>query len=466
MDHSDSIKRIEIRHYLWRRGDLSWKLHDTQKVIHQKVDASRADEVLILSSRQLGKSWWVLCYALEFCIKNPGAIVRVLAATLKQIQDIVNDNLVHIISDCPAEMIQRQKSSYRWDIGRSSLRLGPLERAYVDYNRGGNASLIICEEGGFVKSEDYEYAVKSVIGPQLLRTSGKLIHVTTPSQDPLHFIHTETLPKTTLSDSCYRYSIYDNPQLSEEQIEKAKILCGGEDTATWHREYLAEIVRDPSTIIVPTFDHAAHVKEFNLPTWANYFTCIDWGGVRDKTVGLIYTYDFQRNKVLFIDEFVANANTPTDQIVRSALLAEETYFTSDNLKARWVDAAGQTQVDLHNLHKFPVRLPLKDDWQAGINNMQILFSRNEIEVHPRCKFLIQSLESGQYNQNRTDFARSDILGHCDALAACMYALRMLDKSMPQSMVTRSGSTFRRPDGVQKITLSDSLSPKQFGKFRR
>lgn len=464
MDNSEVIKRIEIRHYLWRRGELSWKLHNTQKIIHDKVAASPSDEVLILSSRQLGKSWWVLCYALEWCIKNPGSIVRVLAATLKQIQDIVNDNLVHIIADAPEGMIHRHKSSYRWDIGSSSLRLGPLERAYVDYNRGGNASLIICEEGGFVKSEDYEYAVKSVIGPQLLRTSGKLIHVTTPSQDPLHFIHTETKAKTELSDSCFSYTIYDNPQLTAEQIEKAKILCGGEDTAAWKREYLAQIVRDPSTVIVPTFDDK-HVVANKLPTFSNYYLSIDWGGVRDKTVGLFYTYDFLRNKVMFIDEITAPPNTPTDAIVKSVLSMESAYLTEDSIKGRWADVPGQLQIDLHNTHKFSVRLPTKDDWQAGINNMQIMFARDEVEVHPRCKFLIQSLKSGQYNQNRTDFARSDVLGHCDALAACMYALRMLDKSMPGRLASSAKNIVMKATETKEVKFSESLMPKQFGKFR-
>jgi hypothetical protein len=75
--------------------------------------------------------------------------------------------------------------------GRSETRnygLGVLERANVDSLRGGNANLVICEEGGFVSSDDYDYALRSVIGPQLLRSGGQLIHVTTPSRRtrPLH----------------------------------------------------------------------------------------------------------------------------------------------------------------------------------------------------------------------------------------------------------------------------------------
>jgi hypothetical protein len=226
------------------------------------------------------------------------------------------------------------------------------------------------------------------------------------------------------------------------------------------------IVRDPTTIIVPTFDKTKHIKEMiRLPTYAKYFTAIDWGGVRDKTVGICYAYDFQRNKVIILGEFMEPANTPTHRIVSSALAMETKIAATQDITARWVDAPGQVQVDLKTMHNFEIRLPIKDDWQAGINNLQLMFARDEIEVHKDCKFLIQSLESGQYNQNRTDFARSDTLGHCDALAACMYAMRMVDRSMPYGLVTRSNNMFIAPSKPE-ITLSDSLSPKQFGKFRR
>ncbi len=458
---TEDFTRLDIRHYLWRRGDLSWKLHATQKKIHEVVASSSSDEVLVFSSRQLGKSYWAAIYALEYCIKHPNSIVRILAATLKQIQDIVNDNINPICQDAPHGLIERQKSSYRWQVGSSSLRIGPLERAYVDYNRGGNAALVICEEGGFVKSEDYDYAVKSVIGPQLLRSGGKLIHVTTPSKDPLHVIHTETLPKAALHDALFRYTIYDNPQISTEQIEKAKELCGGAHTEAWRREYLAEVVRDPASTIVPTFDESRHVRDFKTPSTARYYMAIDWGGVRDKTVGLIYGYDFQRDRVLFLDEFVVEPNTPTEAIVRVA--RDKAAILPDPLLGVWADCPGQLQIDLHQSHGFEVRLPIKDDWQAGINNMQLAFARGFVEIHPRCKFLIQSLHSGQYNKHRTDFERSAVLGHCDALAAAMYALRMVDKTMPSDLPNYPKNRYlqvNKPPKDEEIVAS-AIVPKSF-----
>src|SRR5258706_11356829 len=153
------------RQALWKTGLLDWKLHSTQLKIHKVVYENPADEILIFSSRQLGKSFWSVIYALEECLRKPGSIVRIVAPTIKQVADIVNDNLGPICQDAPDGLVARQKSEYRWQIGESSLRLGAMERAHVDANRGGNATLIILEEGGSVSSEDYQFAVQSVFSP-------------------------------------------------------------------------------------------------------------------------------------------------------------------------------------------------------------------------------------------------------------------------------------------------------------
>lgn len=450
--------------YAWTRGDLRYKLHSTQKEMHESVANTETDEILILSSRQLGKSFFGACYAIEYCLQNPGTIVRIMAATLKQIQDIVQDNLGPITQDAPPGLIERHKTSYRWRVGESSLRLGPLERSNVDYNRGGNASLVITEEGGFVHTDDYRYAIESVIGPQLLRSGGKLMHITSPSQDPAHYIHTEVLPKTAMTKSVFRYSIYDNPQITEEQIEKAKKLCGGDSTAAWRREYLAEIVRDASIVIVPTYDPERHVKAFRVPDYSNWQVCIDFGGSRDKTAALLYTYDFQENKVLIQDERIFEPNTPTDKIVAVVREMESGVLGyGQDLTARWADAPGQLQIDLEKSHGFPIRIPRKDDWQAGINNMQVMFASDQILIHPKCTFLLQSLESGQYNDKRTDFARTQVLGHCDALAALGYALRMIDRRSP--FPEMSYSRDRVFTSVEKKTevqqVAEALQPKVF-----
>ncbi|MGL4898616.1 MAG: hypothetical protein ACRC4U_00970, partial [Shewanella sp.] len=405
--------------------------------------------------------------------------VRVMSATLKQVSDIVADNLDPIVADAPAGLVQSSRSNYRWILGNGSeVRLGALERAHVDNNRGGNASVIIAEEGGFINSEDYQYAIKSVIGPQLLRSGGKLIHVTSPStQETDHVIHTEILPKCELLGTAFRFTIDDSPQITPELRAKAVERCGGEHTVAWQVEYLARIVRNHESVVIPTFDKARHVKALVLPE--HYFAqvSIDWGGVRDKTVALLHTYDFKRNKKLWLAERVFEPNTPTNVIVNGILEMEDGHGAI----VRFADVPGQLQVDLAQ-GGYDVQVPAKDDWKASINALQVSIGQDHHEIDASCKFLIQSLESGRYNKNRTDFHRNPVLGHCDAIAAMGYGNRMMTDQNPYPAAVHNRDDYlivrKTPSDLEQIAKavtpktfanqfdSDYFVPKQFGNFRK
>lgn len=455
-----AITKAGTRQFLWSEGDLVWKLHETQRKIDQAVKTSPADEILVLASRQLGKSWWGDTYALANCILKPGTITRILAPTLKMVQDIVADNLAKITRDAPPGLIVRQKSDYRWQVGSSSLRLGALERAHVDNNRGGNADLIIIEEGCFVTSDDYIYARQQVLLPQVLLSKGKIIDVTTIDKDqPDHYILTELKPRCALKDALHEYTIYDNPQLTLEDIEKACERAGGPKSITWLVEYLNQTIRNHQTVVIPTFDKTKHVREITLPGHFHMQVAIDFGGVRDKTVALLHTYDFLRNKRVWLDERVFEANTDTSIIVRDCLAMEREY----KIAARYADCHGQTQIDLEGVHQYPIIVPVKDDWKASINSLQVSIGRDEHEIDPRCRFLIQSLESGRFNKQRTDFERTSVLGHCDALAAMMYGNRMVNMENPFPYIYPDrDTTFKQREHKEPMEIAaEGISPKTF-----
>jgi hypothetical protein len=409
----------------WIKGDLEFQLHEGQREVLSKLESlPKTKEVLIFCARQWGKSFFGLIYALRFAIKNPYSLVRIAAPTQKQASEIVSDAIDAISKDAPKDMIKRFRSEHKWFIsGHSSIRVGSLEKAHVDSLRGARAHLIIAEEGGFVQSEDYEYAMRSVLAPQVLHTGGKIIHITTPSQDTEHYIHKEVLPRTSMTGTFFRYNIYTNPRLSEDQINESLTLLGGAASSAWRREALVEIVRDENFTCVPEFG-PEYVKDFKLPEHSTYLTAIDFGGVRDKTVGLLMTYDFVNGIILVYDEAVFDSNTDTQKIVMGLRKMEGFFLPED----RVVDAAGQVLVDLRDKHDYQCLLPFKDSFDAGINNIRLLLKQGRLIIHSQCKFLIATLNGASFNKTRTDFNRTDFLGHCDALAALVYGCRMIDKS--------------------------------------
>jgi hypothetical protein len=194
--------------------------------------------------------------------------------------------------------------------------------------------------------------------------------------------------------------------------------------------------------------------------------------VRDKTVAHLVGYDFNRNKMLVLREVVHEPNTSMPIIHPSLLTLED----GKPATQRIIDMPGQVQVDLVNLN-YEVITPQKQDWQANINNLQNQFRQNQIEIHPSCKFTVVSLSSGQFNKQKSDFARSETIGHCDAIASLMYAARQLNKDNPYPKMNHGtdGYFCRKPPvdneetvgmAIQQKSFMQGTGMKKFGAFKK
>ncbi len=410
--------------YFWRAGDLSYKLDTLQLSIDATVRThyKSAKQICVLSSRQIGKSYWALCFALSYLLKNPGAIVRLLAPTKGKAYEVIEDNLIPIIADCPAGLITSEKSRMRWSFSNgSSLRIGALEAQYVDANRSGNAKLVIYEECGFVRGEDFNYARRSVLGPQLVRSNGHEIFVSSPSRDPEHPLHNEVMPSCDILGTLFRYTVYDSPSLTPAQVDQAIERSGGIDSDDWKREYLAMIVRSQTLMIVPKLDERQTFGTWGCPRGYEHRLTMtaDWGGTRDKTVVYLHWYEPNNDIDYFIDEMVFESNT-TSPVITSRI-AE--WIKEYKLTYFFADVPGQLKVDLADLFKIQVQLPPKNDWQAGVNTLAARFALNKVRVDNRCVFLKKSIMGGMFNKARTDYERTPELGHMDGIAAACYAIR-------------------------------------------
>ena len=497
----DKIEIPDILNFLWREGDLEYKLDSLQNSIGQTVRThfSNSKKICILSSRQIGKSFWVMTFALEFLIRNPGTICRVIAPTREKCEEIVEDNLNIILQDVPEKLIAHSTSKNRWNLfNGSSLRLGALERQYVDKNRGGNASLIIYEECGFVSGDDFLYGVNSVIGPQLLRSKGHEIFVSSPSEQPDHPLHTIIAPACANLGTLFQYMVFESPSISDQAIIEAAERSGTvididlvgairarvksgekilpEDVHViarlqgiplsdgFRREFMAEIIRPSCLMVVPIFNERQSVFEFEVPQIANYMVVVDWGGVRDKTVALLMAYEFNGDVDLVVDEKVFDCNTSTEKIIADLKLWDQHF----EILSHWADVPGQLQVDLKEGYDYAVAIPPKSNWIASVNTMAARFSVNKIKIKPKCKFLIASVRSGMFNKTRTDFARSEELGHMDALAALMYGIRCQnrDNPYPDQIYSPNSHKFVNPEVVKHQTSLGSLGGKSFGAFKK
>lgn len=461
----------EIYFELWRRGELSYKLDSLQKQIKNKVENQTGDCHAFICSRQIGKSWTADVIALELAIKaaliNKGILVRILAPTLKQVYDIVRDNLAKICADAPPGLVVPAKSDLRWLVGgKSQLRIGALERAHVDSNRGGNADIVIYEEGGFVSSDEYQHAVESVIGPQLLRSGGPEYHISSISEDENHYLHNIIIPRCEQLSTLSSYTIYDSPSLTSEQIQKAVDRCGGVNSEAFQREYMNKIIRSRSLMVMPEFDVELHVGEFGIPR--HYYSVIatDSGGSKDKSAGCIAIIDFKHDKLLICEDYMLDPNTPSSEIVQAARVLEK-YAQPDypDRLAVFADAPPQMLLDWLNQFGYSAQLPLKDDLQASLNALRLMFQQCKILIHPRCKDLIGCLKAARWNNLRTDFVRTPAFGHIDPVMALVYANRSANRTANPypSFIPDHSTQMRNPyiTHVDKdMELANTLLPNQ------
>ena len=495
------VKTRRLTNFFWTEGDLGYKRDVLQNSISATVQEKFefAKKICILSSRQIGKSYWVITFVLEYLIKNPGTIARVIGPTREAVDEIVGDNLNVIINDVPDGFISKSTTKNRWNLfNGSSLRLGALERQYVDKNRGGNASLIVYEECGFVSGDDFLYGVNSVIGPQLIRSKGHEIFVSSPSEQPDHPLHTEIAPKCEELGTLFNYMVFESPSIQESAIVEAAERSGTiidldfvyevmtlsktlekilpEDVHKiadqreiflsdgFMREFMAEVIRPSDLMVIPKYYPKTCFLDMKIPAVANWSVVIDWGGVRDKTAAYLYTYEFNSDLDIFVDEKIFDSNTSTDKIVESLKEWDET----NPVLTKWADVPGQLQVDLNSEHDYQIQVPPKSDWLSSVNTMAARFSTNKIRVSSSCPFLRKSIKAGMFNKTRTDFARTNELGHMDSLAAIMYGIRCQNKENPyQSGVYSPSSTrFDNPESMQDAAGLESLGGKGFGKYAK
>lgn len=395
----------------------------------------------------------------------------IVGPTIEQTTDIVNQAMKNISLDAPEDLVRRAKSESRWYIGESELIVGGFNINNAARQRGKSLYRIYIEEIRDSNPDQYHDAMRSDLAPALTHSiDGKMIYLTTLPDIPDHPFVTHTIPEAQLKDSFYSYTINDNKKLTPEQKQKCIDLCGGEKTVEFRREYMNEMVRDQSIMVVPDYDEAKHIQHIVLPR--RYFPHItmDWGGVKDMTCALLHTYDFLNNRYVVMDEKVFPANTDTNIIVNSV---KEWITHKDPDHPMYpvitVDAPGQLIVDLISLHGLTVRSVPKQDWLSAVNNMSVKFSEpNRIVIHEKCSFLRQSLRSGTFNKKRTDFERTQALGHCDGLAALMYAVRVQNTLSPFSEApVPGGIIYESPTSLSQIQrpITYEGRPKKFGGFK-
>lgn len=402
---------------MWGQGVLSWKLRPEQKKLRNLLEQTPTELAVFNISRRFGKSTTCALFCVEQALKKSQNI-RYATAFLTDLENFINPIFEWVLIDCPASLRPIWKSTkkeYHFQNG-SVIKLIGLDKN-ANALRGNNIDILVIDEAGFVSKLEYLY--KSVIIPATMKRKFKLIFPSTPPESPEHFWAAELVPKAKEKNSYIELTIDDISDLPAAERQRLLDEVGGEFSATAQREFFCKIMVDANRSICSTFRPDIHIQK-SLPGYPiKWMLFGDAGGIRDKSVFLEVGYEHEAGLIIFKSELYFNPGTPTSTII------EQVKDKYPGLTLT-LDAPGQLLIDYSSLG-LPAAFPQKDDFAAGLLLLSNTFHNNKAVINPDCQILIRTLEGGLLNRQRSDYERSDALGHCDAVAAAIYALRGVDK---------------------------------------
>lgn len=474
MNDLASINAILAERELYRRGNLDHLLHAGQIRIQEKLKAIPRQVKPILCARGFGKTFYGAKRATSVCLKRH-ARVKIGTEFQTDLEEFLLPNFEEVLKTCPKSALPQWKSSgskYVFPNG-SEIKLIGLDRKPNGLRGTHQTDLIILEEAGFIsKLEQIYYSV--IVPTTMHRPDCEILLPTTPPEQLDHFFWT-LFDLANLEGDVPVLTIDDNPMLSPQDIKRIEDDMGGRENVAFQREYLCKRIPDATRQLTPEFKKEKHVKEIKRPPYFPYLLktlSID-SGVRDHTVQLFGYYDFPRAKLCIEGELVLKGNevltddiyAKTDAMERElgyALQKTSRYADNDNLiliqdlnKHGFKDGTGR--------HWTPTA---KDSKEASVNLVRGWLKDDRIEISPECRMLAGTLETALWNKKRTDFDRSKVFGHADALSSLIYLIRNLDvhtNPIPITFGADLDNTFirngSRESGSAKV-LSDAFGLKK------
>lgn len=456
-----------------RRGRLEYLCHAGQLKIKNRIRLSSHQVQVLLCARGYGKTFLGVTIACEVAQKKK-AIIKIGTEFQTDLENFILPNFEEVLKDCPDDarpLWRPSKAKWVFPNG-SEIHLIGLDRKPNGLRGTHKVDLIILEEAGFIsKLESIYYSV--IVPTTMHRPDCKILLLTTPPEGLDHYFWT-FYDRAQVEGSLSVYTIDQNPMLNPDKIAKIEKDMGGRHTTAFRREYLCERIAEESRQLTPEFKKELHVEELKRPAYFNYLiktSALD-SGVRDHTVQLYSVYDYPKAVLHIEDELVLHGNEViTDSIYSLTEAAEKALdYRAVN---RWAD--NDNLILLNDLNRLGFKdgsgrswsPTAKDSVEAGVNMVRLWLKQGRIKINPRCRFLIGTLETGLWNKKRTDFERSSVYGHADALSALIYLIRNVNVAVdpiPQTFQVDVDNTFIR--NPNKETGTAQVLTRAFGLTKR
>jgi hypothetical protein len=412
----------------WHRARLFFLLHSGQVLINNACDASTGQLFVCNISRQWGKSYWAAWKAIKQANSKENQRIKYGTAFQTDLIEFILPTFETLLMTCPEHLKPTYiKHGSKWVFPNGSeIKLVGLDKT-PNSLRGNVIDLIIIDEAGFV--DNLEYIYKSIIVPATLhRPNCKIIFISTPPSTPAHAF-VDFIQKAELEKSYVCLTIYDNPRITQRDIDRMAEELGGITSTTFRRECLCELVTDKDLSIIPEWkdDLVQPAPRDQYYELYHKYVGMDLG-VKDLTACIFGYYDFKRATVVIEDEFHTSGETGINtELLVGMIRAKETALWGEMKPYRRIADNNNLMLiaDLSYLHNLTFIPTTKESLEAMINELRILVQNGRVIIDPKCTQLIGCLKFGVWDKHRKKFAQSKAYGHFDHLAALIYLVRNL-----------------------------------------
>lgn len=474
-------RRQRAKQAKWRRSDLGYLLHAGQGKLDVAFRRSTGQLFVANIARQFGKSYWAVSKAIEIALQKPKARIKYGTAFQTDLTEFILPTFDAVLADCPASLRPRYKvQGSKWVFSNGSqIKLVGLDKT-PNSLRGNVIDLIVIDEAAFV--DKLEYIYRSIIIPATLhRPDCKILFVSTPPVTPAHAFG-DFIQLAEVDGSYIKLDIYQNPLITEDDIDRMAKAMGGRSSTTFRRECLCELVLDEDLALCREWDEK-YIQEPPRDGFYRYYHkygAMDMGR-KDHTALVFGYYDFKRATLFIEDDLTMHGPDWTSLTLKAAIFEKETeLWGSSDWEGKPLKPFRRVAdnnnphliIDLSSIHNLHFMETDKESLEAMVNEVRLMVGAGRIVVSPKAKMVIGCLKYGIWDKNRKEFSRNKVYGHFDHFAALMYLVRNLAKSTNPIPVdygfANDKAWLGNIKGQRNMTnnarvLSNALLPKKFKK---
>lgn len=376
---------------------LSINLHANQMSLH----TSGAKHKVVKAGKRFGKTKWALFELCQEAGRRPNEVFWHICPSYTQAKKIAWWDLGWLL---PPQYVKR---SVEQDLVKELYNGAKIQLIGADNEdalRGPQLGGVVFDEAAYIK----DYVWYAIISGQLLGTKKAFAYfISSPNKTGRNWFSNfwdEAKAKQRAGDTewaAFYYTIFDNPTLPRDEIEKLKASMSDE---IWNLEYMA-IESDFSGQKYCEFTPEKHVTEF-VPDQKEIYIGIDWG--LDHPTAMLFSY-VKDGKVWIYDEFCRSGLLIKEicHIFKEKCSSKEIQWTVIDPSANRRDqVTGKSVKDEFSRNGIGCvdgdRRGADVRGGRGTDIVKMFFKNNKIVIHPRCKNLIAELRNLQWGDKTGD----------------------------------------------------------------